>query len=100
MPVTLDLFDTQLGPLEEVQRQRSQENPEVVRDTKKKYRVGVASLVHDHVWGELKHWLELPNVEIVAAGDVNADLRKKFKDTYEATRVYSGWPGMLDKESL
>ena len=33
----------------------------------KTYRVGFASLVHDHVWGELQHWKAHPNVEIVAA---------------------------------
>ena len=35
----------------------------------KTYRVGFASLVHDHVWGELNRWKEHPPVEIVAAGD-------------------------------
>ena len=33
----------------------------------KTYRVGFASLVHDHVWGELNRWKAHPNVEIVAA---------------------------------
>ena len=34
-------------------------------------------MVHDHVWGELEHWKSLPNVELVAAGDVNAPLRER-----------------------
>ncbi len=62
------------------------------------YRVGVASMVHDHVWGELKHWQAMPNVELVAAGDVNADLRDKIKQQYGVPRVYNSWQEMMEKE--
>ena len=33
----------------------------------KTYKVGIASLVHDHIWSELNHWKALPNAEVVAA---------------------------------
>ena len=66
----------------------------------KTYRVGVASLVHDHVWGELKRWMALPNVEIVAAGDVNADLRDKFKAQFGAAALYPSWQEVVEKEEL
>lgn len=66
----------------------------------KTYRVGVASLVHDHVWGELKRWTALPNVEIVAAGDVNGDLRDKFKAQFGAAALYISWQEMVEKEKL
>lgn len=66
----------------------------------KTYRVGVASMVHDHIWGELKHWRALPNVEIVAAGDVNAELRDQIKAQYNVPRVYDSWQEMIEKEEL
>ena len=66
----------------------------------KTYRVGFASLVHDHVWGELNRWKEHPQVEIVAAGDVNAELRDQFKAETGVENVYESWQEMIDKEEL
>ena len=64
----------------------------------KKYRVGCASLVHDHIWGELRGWQALPNVEIVAAGDVNAELRERIQRDYSVPTVYNSWQEMLTAE--
>jgi predicted dehydrogenase len=64
----------------------------------KKYRVGVAKLVHDHVWGDLKKWQALENVELVAAGDANAPLREKIQKDYGVGTVYESWMAMLDAE--
>ena len=61
-----------------------------------KYRVGVAALVHDHVWGELKHWKAQPDVWVMAAGDVNHDLRERAQRDYGLERVYPSWREMLD----
>lgn len=66
----------------------------------KRFRVGVAALVHDHVWGELRRWKALPNVELVAAGDVNQELREKVQAEYGVPRVYDSWQEMLEKEEL
>lgn len=66
----------------------------------KKYRVGVASMVHDHVWGELRHWSQMPNVELAAAGDVHADLRDRIKEHYHVPHVYDSWQEMLEQEEL
>ncbi|MDH7568955.1 MAG: Gfo/Idh/MocA family oxidoreductase [Armatimonadota bacterium] len=66
----------------------------------KTYRVGVACMVHDHVWGELKKWQALPNVQLVAAGDINAPLREKIQREFGVPRVYESWREMLDKEEL
>lgn len=66
----------------------------------KTYRVGFASLVHDHVWGELNQWKKHPNVEIVAAGDVNAELRDQFKVESGVDNVYDSWQEMIDNEEL
>ena len=65
----------------------------------KTYKVGVAAMVHDHVWGELEHWKSLPNVELVAAGDVNAPLRERARAGGIA-RVYDSWQEMIEKEDL
>ena len=62
----------------------------------RKYRVGVAALVHDHVWGELKHWKAQPDVWVMAAGDVNHDLRERAQRDYGLERVYPSWREMLD----
>ncbi|HSV72603.1 MAG TPA: Gfo/Idh/MocA family oxidoreductase [Chthonomonadales bacterium] len=66
----------------------------------KEYRLGVASMVHDHVWGELEHWRSQPNVRIVAAADVNAELRARARATYGVERVYDSWRQMLEREEL
>ena len=66
----------------------------------KTYRVGFASLVHDHVWGELRHWKAHPNVEIVAAGDVNAELRAQFSAEVGIENVYNSWQEMVEKEGI
>ena len=66
----------------------------------KTYRIGFASLVHDHVWGELRHWKAHPNVEIVAAGDVNAELRTQFKTEAGVENIYDSWQEMIEKEEL
>ncbi len=66
----------------------------------KTYRVGVAALVHDHVWSELQRWSQLPNVELVAAGDANAELRDKIKAQYDVPRLYESWREMVENEEL
>jgi len=57
-------------------------------------------MVHDHVWGDLKHWAKLPNVELVAAADINAPLRERAQSQYGVARTYSSLQEMLDKEDL
>jgi len=68
--------------------------------SQKIYRVGVAGMVHDHVWGELRHWKELPHVRIVAAGDPNEPLREQIRSQYGVTSLYSSWEEMIEKEAL
>ncbi len=66
----------------------------------KTYRVGVAMMVHDHVWGELGRWSKLPNAEVVAAADPNEPLRAKIKETHGVESLYESWEEMIDKEDL
>ncbi len=66
----------------------------------KRYRVGVACMSHDHVWGELDHWKNLPNVELVAGGDDEPALLDKLKARFGVQRTYPSFQEMLDREEL
>jgi predicted dehydrogenase len=65
----------------------------------KKYRVGFAGLVHDHIWGQIEHWKAIPNVEFVAAGDPNRPLLEKTREN-GVRKTYDSWEEMLEKEKL
>jgi len=65
----------------------------------KKLRVGFASLVHDHVWGELHHWKNHPLVELVAVGEPSERLRNKALAA-GVPKAYDTWEELLDKEQL
>jgi predicted dehydrogenase len=65
-----------------------------------KHRVGIASLVHDHVWGEIEHWKKLDGAEIVAVGDVHPDLRERAQLKFPSARLYESWQEMLEREEL
>ena len=43
---------------------------------------------------------ELPNVDIVAAGDVNRDLRDRIQSEFGVPRVYGSWQEMIATEEL
>ena len=66
----------------------------------KTYRVGVACMSHDHVWGELHHWKNLPNVELVAGGDDDPELLQTLKNEYGVTHLYSTFQEMIETETL
>lgn len=64
-----------------------------------KLRLGLASLVHDHVWGELRHWKAHPEIEIVAVGEDDARLRERAV-TETGAKAYDSWQAMIEGESL
>ena len=66
----------------------------------KTYRVGIAGMSHDHVWGELHRWKKLENVELVAAGDDEPELLEKIRTEFGVTRLYNSWQEMIEKETL
>lgn len=66
----------------------------------KTYRLGVAAMSHDHVWGELHRWERLGNVEIVAGGDDEPELLEKLQREHGVTRLYNSWQEMIAKEDL
>lgn len=45
-------------------------------------RVGVAGLVHDHVWTEMKYWLATQRAEIVAVADSHEPLRQRCRQEF------------------
>jgi len=65
-----------------------------------KVRVGVAGLVHDHIWGLLKQFQELDNVELVAAADFNQPLLDNISKEFGVTKHYRDIAEMIDKENL
>lgn len=68
--------------------------------TEKIYRVGIAGLVHDHVWSELKNWVETGRAEIVAAADPNAPLRERMTTEFGVTSVFESTDKMFDQIAM
>jgi predicted dehydrogenase len=65
-----------------------------------KLRVGVAGLVHDHVWTELKYWAGTGRVEIVAAADPNEPLRQRCRQEFGVEAFFDTPQQMLDGTKL
>ena len=64
-------------------------------------RVGIIGLVHDHVWGLLKEWESLADVEIVAIAEPNQGLFAKVALHRSSTpRFYHSWEELLQKEAV
>ena len=66
----------------------------------KQYRLGVAGLVHDHVWNELKRWSKTGRVEIVAAADSNKPLQETIADQFGVTQHFDDSESMFDNCEL
>jgi len=65
-----------------------------------KMGLGIAGLVHDHVWSLLKEFKELEHVEIKAAADKNKPLLQKVKDIFGVSSTYEDYETMFDREEL
>lgn len=64
------------------------------------YRVGVAGLIHDHVWGLLRNWKELGGAELVAAADPNPPLLEKVRADCGVERTYTSFDELFEREEL
>lgn len=64
------------------------------------FKLAVAGLVHDHVWGLLKQFSALENVGIVAAADPNPPLVKGVIERFGVRKTYTSFLDMLEKEEL
>ncbi|MDQ6920286.1 MAG: Gfo/Idh/MocA family oxidoreductase, partial [Candidatus Dormibacteraeota bacterium] len=47
---------------------------------RRKLRIGVLGLSHDHVWDNLRQLVELGGAQVVAAADARPELREKVRD--------------------
>ncbi len=63
----------------------------------KKYRVGVASLVHDHIWSLARVFNDHPRCELVAVGEQVDELRERFVKQYPNAVPYSDWGKMFEE---
>lgn len=64
------------------------------------YRVGIAGLIHDHVWGMLRWWKELEGADMVAAADANPPLLERIRSEYGVGKLYASCEEMIEKEKL
>lgn len=64
------------------------------------YRVGIAGLIHDHIWGMLRWWKQMEGAELVAAADANPPLLDRIRTEYGVERLYHSPAEMFDAEKL
>ena len=64
------------------------------------FKLGVAGLVHDHVWGLLNQFRALQDVSILAAADPNPPLLKQISQQFGVSKTYANFLDMLEKEEL
>ncbi len=65
-----------------------------------RYQLGVAGLVHDHVWAELAKWKETGQVDIVAAADPNAPLQERIANEFGVQQLFSSVTEMLENSEV
>ncbi len=63
------------------------------------YRIGVAGLTHDHVWGNLENLAASENAELVAVADPNQPLLDRVTKQYGCS-AYTNIPEMIDHAPL
>lgn len=63
-------------------------------------RIGIAGLVHDHVWGLLPQWEAIGDVELVAIAEPNTTLYGKVALKRGQPRFFSSWRDMLKEAQL
>jgi len=66
----------------------------------RKLRIGVAGLVHDHVWKELGFWRGCPQAEIVAVTDRHPELMERVERECGPVQKYATAEEMFARESL
>jgi predicted dehydrogenase len=64
------------------------------------YRLGIAGLVHDHVWNELKKWRDTGRVEFVAAAERHEPLRERLRREYGVERFFDDAAAMFEQCEL
>jgi len=57
--------------------------------SEKRWNVVIAGLSHDHVWGELDHWNNLPNVTLVGVAESDTRLVSRFSGLFPQVPVFA-----------
>lgn len=65
----------------------------------KKYRIGIAGLTHDHVWGNLEFLATLENAQLAAVADPHQELQDRVTKEYGCA-AYADYREMIERESL
>ena len=63
-------------------------------------RVGIAGLVHDHIWGLLTDWDGVPDAQIVGIAEANRTLHARAAAGRPGVVLYDSWRDMLDSAEL
>jgi len=66
----------------------------------RKLRLGVAGLIHDHVWGLLNQFIQIESITLVSAADPNEPLLDRASSQYGVKKLYHSYADMLEKEEL
>lgn len=64
------------------------------------YNIGVACLVHDHIWRIIDGFAANPQCRVVAFAEPAEDLQAQFLKKYPDTTCYTNWREMIDREKL
>lgn len=65
----------------------------------KVYRIGVAGLTHDHVWGNLDHIAAAPEARLAAVADPHPELVDRVRQKQDCA-AYADYREMLEREPL
>ncbi len=66
----------------------------------KTYRLGIAGLVHDHVWHELQNWVATGRVQIKAVADPHPPLRQRAREEFGVDVFFDNPQQMLAETAL
>ena len=62
--------------------------------SEKRWNVVIAGLSHDHIWGELAHWKNLPNAKIIGVAETDTRLIERFSAEFPDVPVFSSTDAM------
>jgi predicted dehydrogenase len=62
--------------------------------SEKRWNVVIAGLSHDHIWGELVHWQNLPNAKIIGVAEADTRLTERFTKEYPDVPVFPSTEAM------
>lgn len=65
----------------------------------KKYRIGIAGLTHDHVWGNLEFLATMAHGQLAAVAEPHPELRDRVTKQYGCA-AYADYREMIERESL